>query len=240
MQNTWGSYFSQFLAKLHLILVIFTCLLLISCQTMAQRQAASIRKNLADAGQNMMICFHNIEANPAYQGIAKHRPLKGDQSPSLEQLADEGVPNDEDIKAIIALHNENEHCRAQIIQSYWKTVPGLVPIVVQLYHSADLITVDLIQRKITWGEANKRRMTLVDDYKIKVQAWGAQLDRELAASHQAELAQRQAALDAVSQWAYQQQVLIQNQQLINSLQGSTMRHVTLVPDGNGNLTGNIQ
>lgn len=236
MQNTWGSYFSQLLAKLHLIFAIFACLLLISCQTMAQRQAASIRKNFADAVQNARNCRLNIYATPAYWGIAKHAPLFEDQSPRLDQLADEGVPKDEDIKTIIAVHNELEPCRVQLIKSLWTTIPGFVPILVQYYHSRELVTVDLIQRKITWGEYNKRHMALVDEYKIKAQAFDDQLVRELSASHQAELAQRQAALNALSQWSYQQQVLMQNERLINSMQGSTMRHITLVPDGNGNLT----
>jgi hypothetical protein len=48
-----------------------------------------------------------------------------------------------------------------------------------------------------------------------MRAAAAQLVQELAASHQAELAQRQAAANAVSQWGYQQQMLWQNQQLIN-------------------------
>jgi uncharacterized small protein (DUF1192 family) len=77
-----------------------------------------------------------------------------------------------------------------------KAYPSFVPTVFQLYHASDLITVDLVQRKITWGEANKSRMVLFDEYKVKYQAFSAQLKQELNTSHQTELAQRQAASQA--------------------------------------------
>jgi hypothetical protein len=48
-----------------------------------------------------------------------------------------------------------------------KVIPGLVPILVQSYHAGDIITVDLIQRKINRGEAIKKRLTLVDEYRVK-------------------------------------------------------------------------
>jgi hypothetical protein len=136
-------------------------------------------------------------------------------NPTLTQLADEDVPTDEEIQLVVAIHNEIAVCREQGIQDYMKILPGIIPIVVQGYYQGDLIILDLMQRKISWGDANKRRTVLMNEMRAKLQEAGAQLDRELAASHQAELAQRQRAWNALSQWAYQQQVLQQNQQLIN-------------------------
>src|SRR5262249_1844518 len=124
---------------------------------------------------------------------------------------------DEDVQVIIAIHNEAASCREQAIEDYMKIAPGIVPTLVQSYHMFDFITVELIQRKITWGEANKRLLAGRDELRVKLQAAAVQIDRELAASHQAELAQRQAALNALSQWTHQQQVLLQNQQLISTL-----------------------
>jgi hypothetical protein len=47
------------------------------------------------------------------------------------------------------------------------------------------------------------------------------VNREIASglekSHSAELARRQAAATALSNWAYQQQILLQNQQAINAM-----------------------
>ncbi len=165
----------------------------------------------------MLACVRKIETNPAYRPMFQRIPFDARVNPTLTQLADNGVPNDEDIEAIIAIHNELAPCRERAIEDLMKIIPGIVPIHIQSLHAMDLIFVDLIQRKITWSEANKRRVALRDDSTAKLQVAGVQLDRELVASHHAELAQRQAALDALRQWAYQQQVLRQNQQLINSL-----------------------
>src|SRR5208282_3187602 len=122
--------------------------------------------------------------------------------------------------------NALEVCRTQVIEDVVKFLPGVIPMLTQLYHGSDLVMVDLIQRKVTWGEFNKRRMALIDDYTAKVQAFSDQLDRDLLASHRAELAQRQAAFNALSQWSYQQQTLWQNQQLINTLSRPTFTHCT--------------
>lgn len=211
--------------SLMLLSVLIGSVSLASCQTAAQRQVISIRENAQVAKQRAMDCIQKIEANPAYKVLMPHTSLNFvTNPPTLIQLADNNVPTDEEIEAIIAAHNETALCRTQIIEDYMKITPGVIPIVVQSYHASDIITVDLIHRKISWGEANKKRLALVDELRIKLQDAGKQLARELEASHEAELAQRQQALNALSQWAYQQQVLMQNQQLINAVNRPVTTH----------------
>jgi hypothetical protein len=197
--------------------LILVCILMVGCLTAAQRQALSIRQNAQAANERAIACLRNITTNPGYQQLAKHAPLDTRINPTLEQLADKEVPTNEDVQIIIAFHNELAQCRERIIEDLMNVIPGIIPIVVQGYHQADLITVDLMERKLSWGEANKKRTALRDDVMGRFQVALAQLERELAASHQAELVQRQAAFNALAQWAYQQQVLIQNQQAINNL-----------------------
>lgn len=217
MSNVRGSYFSRLVGSLHLSFVIFACLLIASCQTMAQRQAISIRENTLEANQKARACVHAIEVNPSYQSIAQHIPLNGNVEPTLAQLADKGVPSKKDIQIIIAVHNDLSVCRERAIEDYMKATPSIIPTLVQAFHASDLVTVDLIQRKITWGKANKKLLALKDKFRAKLQDAFNQIDRNLTASHRAELEQRQRAIDALSQWSYQQQVLMQNQQLINTL-----------------------
>lgn len=205
------------------VLFAGSLLLIAGCQTMAQRQAEALRVSMQVANQKIKACVQKIESNPAYQEIAKHTPLNGLVSPTLLQLADAGVPTDEDVQAIIALHNEVSVCRGHSIEDYMQIVPGIIPTTVELYRMSDLITVDLIQRKITWGEANRKRLALKEEYLKNARVVLSQLERDLYVSHQSELAQRQAAWDALAQWGYQQQILMQNQQLINSLNQTTIR-----------------
>jgi hypothetical protein len=168
-----------------------------SCSTAAQRQASFIRENDQVAKQKLMDCLHKVEINPDYHSLAEHMPIRGNVNPTLEQLADNGLPTDQDIRVIFAFHNEAEYCRLQLIEDYMKFIPGIVPTLTQFNHQSNLISVDLIQKKITWGEANKRRLALKDEYRGKIQAFFEQLDRDLAASHQSELAQRQEVSQAL-------------------------------------------
>jgi hypothetical protein len=217
MLGIWRSDCGQiFGGAMRLIVVFFACVLVCSCQTAAHRQSVSIQEGSQSAQQRAKDCFSKITANPAYKSFAQHMPLSGTVYPTLTQLADDNLPTAEDAKIIIALHNDMAPCRERLIEDTMKINPGFIPTMLQFYNGSDLIMVNLMQRKITWGEANKNRSALINDFMAKMQVVGSQIDRELAASNQAELAQRQAALNALSQWANQQQVLMQNQQMIVS------------------------
>jgi hypothetical protein len=218
--------------RILLVTLLFIFLLTAGCQTAAQRQSSFIRENMQVANQKITTCIEKVATNPAYQSISVHVPLSGKVNPTLVQLTDNGMPTDEDIQVIIAIHNEMEHCRGQAIEDYSKITPGIIPMAVQMYHAGDLVVVDLIQRKITWGEYNKRRVALRDEFRVKIQAFYAQLDRDLVTSHRAEIADRQRAANALSQWSYQQQTLWQNQQLINTLNRPTLTNCTTT----GNMT----
>jgi hypothetical protein len=123
----------------------------------------------ADA-QNRATAMFKIEFKPAYQGIAQHIPLNSDKKgPTLEQLTDTGTPSDEDVQAIIAMHKDKTACREQVLEFNKEFNPGTVPMMLQAYDAADLITADLIQRKITWGEYNKKITALKDDFRSKLQ-----------------------------------------------------------------------
>jgi hypothetical protein len=71
----------------------------------------------------------------------------------------------------------------------------------------DAITMKLVKRKITWGQALQQ----LEQERIEGQkefiAVAQQMDSGFQASHQAELAQRQAASNALMQWSLQQQLI---------------------------------
>jgi len=95
--------------------------------------------------------------------------------------------------------------------------PSIAFVFVQHYYALDLILSYLIERKITWGEANKRLSASFLDLQTQSISTVKQLDRELSAAHNNELAQRQAAYNSFRQWRQNQEALRQNQQMIDSL-----------------------
>ncbi len=207
--------------------LVGACLfLMIGCETATQKHISNLTADIQAAEQRVYACLQNIETNPVYQGLSKHTPLTGRMTPSIEQLTDDTLPTEDESKVIVALHNELSQCRARGIEDLMKTVPSLVSIFVPAYLEGDLITVELIKRKITWGEANKRKATIKNETMSKGHAEVQRLNQAYARSHEAELQQRQAAMNALSNWAYQQQVLLQNQQLINTINRPVMTNCT--------------
>src|SRR3990172_7406370 len=199
------------------------CFFIVSgCATMAQKRLASINADFQAAEQRAFACLQHIETNPSYKGISRHAPLTGRIIATIEQLADDATPTEEEVKVIVAHHNDLSQCRARGIEDLMKIVPSFVSIIVPAYFESDLITVELIKRKITWGEAARRRAVIKNEMMAKGHAELLRIFQEYSRSHEAELQQRQAALYVLSNWAYQQQLLMQNQQLINSLNRPVM------------------
>ncbi len=199
--------------KVMAITVVVCCISLVSCQTTAQKNAASIVENFSLMLEKEKICLNKIYSNSAYQ------PLRAriSNNPTLTQLTDNGLPTDEEQKLIIAEHNDQAECRMVLIEGLMNSIPGLIPVFVQYYNTNDLILADLIERKINWGAANKRFKASFLELQTQAVSTVKQLERELSASHNSELAQRQAAYNSFRQWNQNQQALRQNQQMIDSL-----------------------
>jgi hypothetical protein len=138
-------------------ILVILCVVMTSCATTAQRQGAARSQGIQVVRQNWKSCTDKITSNPTYWTLFQHRPFSANKA-TLAQLADTGVPSDEDVDLIIAFHNEMANCRAQFVENAMQVDPGVVPIYTESWHKADLLMVDLIQKKITWGESNKQRI----------------------------------------------------------------------------------
>ena len=116
------------------------------------------------------MCTNKVNSNPAYVGIIKHVPADP-STPTLAQLTDDTVPSEEDSKNIAAFYDEMEPCFKLATEGILTKVnPSSATVFIQSYHENTLIAADLIQRKITYGEANKRRMAVGDEFRAKIQA----------------------------------------------------------------------
>lgn len=204
------------------ISIILVLILITGCQTAAIKKARWIHSNMKAWNQGIKTCHENVENKPAYQSLFSRSPRPKNITPM--HMADTSIPTKEDVKNIIAVYNEDAQCRKQAIEGLSGIVPSLVPITVDAYRTADLVTADLIERKITWGEANKRKSAIQSDFQAKWQAEESRIKKELKMVHRAEIENRQAALHAVGnslqEWGKQQQAQaerMQNQQLIDDL-----------------------
>jgi hypothetical protein len=209
-------YLIKRLARQQISFYLLICATVLGCATAAQRQGALILSNVRGATERLTPCFVKSETNPAYKDLAERIPV-GRGNSTLLQLANSSMATEAEVELIIKRHNDIVPCREMYVTEVMNILPGLIPTIVESYHKADLVWVDLMQGNISWGEGNKRRAVIIDEFRFKAQAAANELVQQLVASHNAELVQRQAALNALSQWADRQTALMQNQQLINSI-----------------------
>lgn len=204
------------------ISIILALILITGCQTAAIKKAKWIHSNMQASTQQNKACIDNVTNNPAYGNLFSHLPRPKDITPM--HMADTSRPTKEDVKNIIAIYNEDSQCRKEAIEDVSRIVPSLVPILVDAYRAYDLVTADLIERKISWGEANKRRSDVHSEAMKNLRAGMSRVVEELKMAHSAEISNRRAVInataDSLNEWGKQQQALAdraQKQQLIDSL-----------------------
>lgn len=211
------------------ISIILVLILITGCQTAAIKKAMWIRSNMNELNQRVNACHENVANKPAYQSLVSRLPSSKNITPM--HMADTSKPNKEDVKNIIAFYNEDAQCRKQSIEGLSGIMPSMVPIIVNAFRGYDLVTADLIERKISWGEANKRRSDIYNDTMNNLRAEQSRVKEELKMSHSAEIANRQAALHAVGnslqEWSKQQQAQADRMQITNcTVIGNTVQCTT--------------
>jgi len=137
--------------------------------------------------------------------------------PTLAQLSDSAKPTPDDLRALFDLHEQFiSPCRKLILEAAALFTAAQVAAVADWFAQTDAVYVKLAQGNLTWGQA----VQALSDSERQMMARSAQIDaemrRNLAQSHNAEIARRQQAAAALSNYVYQQQVLIQNQQMIDA------------------------
>ena len=125
----------------------------------------------------------------------------------MEQLTDEKVPSPADAKLLAARFDDATRCRISYLNAISTVRPDLVAVYIDFYSKNATNVAMLVERKITWAEAVRRGQSNSSDGRQKIALADHQWVADLNASHQAEMAQRQAAANAMMQWSAQQQMI---------------------------------
>jgi hypothetical protein len=151
-------------------------------------------------------CVTEAYNAPEAAVLRPHIPLDVRQV-TLAQLSDQSLPTKQEIDAVLAVHPRTQACRQAILDGLLSTTPSVVPILAKEFAGADDDTIALVQRKLSWGERVRRARDRVLATQTELQAEEQRITAGLERSHEAELARRQRALDALAQWAQTQQVI---------------------------------
>jgi hypothetical protein len=173
------------------ILTLGAALSLSACATMAQQQFKDMQGGITLARANVKPCFDRVSA------VAPLAAAKFSFRPTAAQLADQTRPTPDEAQQVARLSTAITACFTTFRNEVAGADPAVSQPIDQLVFDMNNVDADLIQRRITWGEANRRL------YQVFAQDGGAIRSahdgtvRSLQAQHQAELDQRQRDAEAL-------------------------------------------
>jgi hypothetical protein len=190
-------------------LTLFLC----GCATQAQRQYQAMATTDKAASEKVASCAAAVYNSPEAAVLRPHMPLKPVDT-TLQQISDLSIINDQEIQAILVTHPLVQECRKVYLADISQSTPSLVPIYTAFYNRGEDDLLALMRKQLTWGEFAKKRRDDATESQAAVQAEGRRIVEGLKQDNAAELAQRQRAAEAITQWA-------QTQQMINALNRPT-------------------
>jgi hypothetical protein len=190
-----------------LLCLLAVVAVLTGCATAAQRQAQQSGVAIREAMTQFKACVVPILDKPEYAPLLVHTPDIDTGQHTMAQLTDETIPSVEDARLFGARFDDSNPCRSRLLTALSTARPDVVPILARSYTHGSAIVVLIVERKITWAEAARRSQENSDNLREQLTLADRQWIADLNASHQAELAQRQAASSALMQWSEQQQLI---------------------------------
>jgi hypothetical protein len=192
--------FGVLLAFLFFITLFFA--LFTGCQTATQRKEAWLQTEAEILKQRDNACYQNIKHKHE-----KDKDVLSYMDPWLDSDADnvkgffnggDKIPTDYEVKIIIGIYNDIAHCRAELIQGLERINSSMVPIYVQAYRASDLTISELIGRKISWKEAQERKLALDNETERQIRAEVSRLEKDSEMLYYADPANQQAAIQTDS------------------------------------------
>ncbi len=115
-------------------------------------------------------CIEHLKGTAAYV-IVNKRSMQGAR-PTLDQLSDTSTVSDEEIAALYQLKTPIDICRQEFLASLTGVSLDHKPAYIDFWSNDDKDMVELVQKKITWGEFNLRKIDNID-------AWQRQFTNSL-------------------------------------------------------------
>jgi hypothetical protein len=165
---------------------------------------------------NDELCLQQMLPSREYQALkAKFPPLEHAASPSLAQQADPTRATSEETKLILSFHQKYQlPCRQDTLLAISRGQPAAVLVLAESFVRSDANYLNLVERRITWGEYNKEVKAIRHDFAVRLMAAAQAIESDRQDPQRYQARQRQAAA-ALSDWTRQQQGLVRLQRLVN-------------------------
>jgi hypothetical protein len=186
--------------------IVTAVLALAGCATAAQQQMHNIHETVLAAHDQLKTCLAAVHESPEAEQLRDHLPPDL-RSATLDQMMDKSKVTPEQIAAIKLIHPKTAECRKIFLDQIDPVLPSIAAIYADEMQQGDARLIELLQGKITWGTYITDGKETGVAFKPKIDAEWQKIAGGLERSHEAELAQRQAAANSLMQY-YQTQEMI--------------------------------
>lgn len=203
-------------------------LTLSGCATQAQMQYQQMLTQSQHAQKVYVDCQKGAQGTETWARLNSTFVLEANDTNAIRKMAIGRSATAEEKADLMEYRTKLQPCRQQALEGFGMVHPLYVSMLARWFSENDDLLLKLIKDEITVGEANrlsenKRSERIHEDMDASTQ-----VAQQLQAAHQYELQNRAAAAAALQQWSFQQQLLQQNQQMINSLQRPAMTNCRFV------------
>jgi hypothetical protein len=186
--------------------LLLAAALFAGCATAAQRQFQAMKASNQAYFAQADACGAQIYNSPEYAPLRIHLPHKTADL-TLQQMSDGSFATPTEVQAIFATHPGFQSCRKALLTGLAQSEPSLVPILTASYNKNEDDLLALIQQKMTWGDYARRARDRATETQAALLAEDHRVVSGLQQEHQAELAQRQRAAEALAAWAQTQEMI---------------------------------
>ena len=173
-------------------------LLLTGCgATAAQLQFQNINQQTATAATDLKACMSEVWHSPENAPVRDHEPFDI-QDVTLNQELDTSKVTPKEIAAIKAIYPKLTDCQKAGLTKIEGVMPSIAAILAnEVQKGQQDLLIPLIRREITWGTYTTNRKKVFAEGQVQVAVEYQRIASGLQLSHEAEMARRQALMDAL-------------------------------------------
>jgi hypothetical protein len=214
-------------------LVLIVPGMLLGCATAAQRQLAGMAATGPSAMDRYQECVGAIYVAPELEPLRKYLPLNV-ATANIEYFTNPNPVSEVQRRLIIANHPKYQACRDILVSEFSQTMPTLGSILVKMQTSNDSHLIEFLNKKLTWGEFLQKVKATTIAGNAEIQAESRQMLAALQQSHEAELAHRQAAIqafgNALAEYGRTQAAIANMNRPVNCTAFTSPRPVSTAPE----------
>ena len=157
-------------------IVLLAAALLSGCATPAEEQTLQMNQNMLVVEQAYASCKSTVDSSPEATRLSDFFVLGKNKSTNyLEKTANKNYASDEQISDIHNYHARLKDCRVEAVKDLQTVDKEYATLVSDYFFEDDKITADVVNKKITIGEANRK--VTKSEYYFSLQSYGLKEQR---------------------------------------------------------------